>query len=175
MSTIIEYLKKSMKKSNMSASLCKWMFFAFFVIGTNQAFAQEAGGEFSMGPRFGGTTALSIKKHSNSNKSAIELIAGWNFDENVDGVSINLLWEKLAPLSGNRLAAIIGAGPGFAFGDDFRFGAAGILGLDWRISHSFNMQFDWQPTWYFVNGSDFSAINGGFTIRYVFNKKKYKN
>lgn len=138
--------------------------------------AQEAGGEFSMGPRFGGISALSIKKHASSNKSAFELIAGWNFDENVDGVAINLLWEKLAPLSGNRLAAIIGGGPGLAFGDDFRFGAAAILGLDWRVSRVVNLQFDWQPTWYFVNGNDFSAINGGFTIRYVFNRqKKEKN
>jgi hypothetical protein len=134
--------------------------------------AQEAGGEFSMGPRFGGITALSIKKHAKSNKSAFEFIAGWNFDENAEGVALNILWEKLAPLSGNRLAAIIGAGPGFVFNDDFRFGAAAILGLDWRVSRVVNLQFDWQPTWYFVNGNDFSAINGGFTIRYVFNRQK---
>jgi hypothetical protein len=163
-----------MKKSNESGLLCKSILFVCLAIITNQTIAQDAGGEFSMGPRFGGITALSIKKHSSSNKSAFELIGGWSFDENADGVAINLLWEKLAPLSGNRLAAIIGGGPGVAFSDDFRFGAAGILGLDWRISHAINLQFDWQPTWYFVNGSDFSAINGGFTIRYVLNKKKYK-
>ena len=158
--------------SGIAGSLSKGILFAFFAIITSHTIAQEAGGEFSMGPRFGGISALSIKKHSSSNKSAFELIAGWNFDENVDGVAINLLWEKLAPLSGNRLAAIIGGGPGFAFGDDFRFGAAAILGLDWRVSRVVNLQFDWQPTWYFVNGNDFSAINGGFTIRYVFNRQK---
>ena len=163
-----------MSNPGRSNSIFKWMLFACIVIASNQATAQEAGGEFSMGPRFGGITALSIKKHSYSNKSAFEMIAGWNFDKNVDGVSINLLWEKLAPLSGNRLAAMIGIGPGFAFANEFRFGAAGILGLDWRISHIINLQFDWQPTWYFVNGSDFSAVNGGVTIRYVFNRKKYK-
>ncbi|HLO79510.1 MAG TPA: hypothetical protein VK166_01045 [Chitinophagaceae bacterium] len=164
-----------MKRSNVRMIVARWFFFACLLTAANQTIAQEAGGEFSMGPRFGGTTALSMKKHSNSNKSALELIGGWNFDENVDGVSINLLWEKLAPLSGQRLAAIIGAGPGFAFGDEFRFGAAGIIGLDWRISNVVNLQFDWQPTWYFVNGSDFSAINGGFTIRYVFNRKRNKS
>jgi hypothetical protein len=163
-----------MKKSGVVGLLSKGLLIACFAIITNQTIAQEAGGEFSMGPRFGGVTALSIKKHSSSNKSAFELIGGWSFDKNVDGVAINLLWEKLAPLSGNRLAAIIGAGPGVAFSDDFRFGAAAILGLDWRISRVVNLQFDWQPTWYFVNGSDFSAVNGGFTIRYVFNRQKDK-
>ncbi len=164
-----------MKKSNLKKVFVKWFLFACLFMASKQNFAQEAGGEFSMGPRFGGTTALSIKKHSKSNLSAIEFIGGWNFDENVDGVSINLLFEKLAPLSGKRLAAIIGAGPGFAFGDEFRFGAAGIIGLDWRVSRVVNLQFDWQPTWYFVNGSDFSALNGGFTIRYVFNRQKDKS
>jgi len=163
-----------MKKRNGIKAVMKYFLMAVFAICTSQVFAQEAGGEFSMGPRFGGITALSIKKHSASNKSAMELIAGWNFDENVDGVAINLLWEKLAPLSGKRLAAIIGVGPGFAFGNDFLFGAAGIPGLDWRLTHVCNLEFDWQPTWYFVNGNDFSAINGGFTIRYVFNHNKGK-
>jgi hypothetical protein len=163
-----------MKKMNNSRLMFRCFLIAVLAIGTSQVFAQEAGGEFSMGPRFGGITALSIKKHSASNKSAIEVIAGWNFDKNVDGVAVNLLWEKLAPLSGNRLAAIIGVGPGFAFGDDFRFGAATILGIDWRITHVVNLQFDWQPTWYFVNGNDFSAVNGGVTIRYVLNHNRGK-
>jgi hypothetical protein len=164
-----------MKNMNSKKIIYQFFLLSVFSVCTNHVIAQDAGGEFSMGPRFGGITALSIKKHSNNNRSAFELIGGWNFDENVDGVAINLLWEKLAPLSGKRLAAIIGIGPGFAFGDDFRFGAAGILGLDWRVTRVINLQFDWQPTWYFVNGSDFSAINGGFTIRYVFNHNKGKN
>lgn len=162
-------------KKNTRIKYARWGIIMLFVISFFPKLqAQNAGGEFSMGPRFGGITALSVKKHAYSNKSAIELIAGWNFDEKVDGVSTNLLWEKLVPMSGNRLNAMIGAGPGFAFGDEFRFGLAAIMGFDWRVSKVVNLQFDWQPTWYFVNGSDFSALNGGLTVRYVFNKKSSK-
>jgi hypothetical protein len=150
----------------------KFTLLAVIIFASLSTMAQEPGGEKSIGPRFGGSSGLSFKSHSQKNTSAFEIIAGWNFDENVDGVSINLLWEKLAPLSGKRLAALFGIGPGFAFGDDFRFGAAGIIGFDWRTTNTINLQLDWQPTWYFTNGSDFSAINAGFTIRFVLNHKK---
>jgi hypothetical protein len=136
--------------------------------------AQEAGGEISLGPRFGGSTGLSLKKHSHSNTSAIELIGGWNFDDKVKGVNVNLLFEKLAPLSGKRLSAIFGIGPGFSFTSPFQFGAAGIIGFDWRVSNVINLQLDWQPTWYFTNGSYFTPVNAGFTLRYVLNHKKLK-
>jgi hypothetical protein len=136
--------------------------------------AQEAGGEISLGPRFGGSTGLSLKKHSHSNTFAFELIGGWNFDDKVKGVNVNLLFEKLAPLSGKRLAAIIGIGPGFSFTDPFQFGAAGIIGLDWRVSNVINLQLDWQPTWYFTNGSYFTPVNAGFTVRYVLNHRNLK-
>ena len=133
----------------------------------------QVGGEFSLGPRFGGSSGLSFKKHNASNKGAIELLAGWNFDKEVEGINFNLLFEKLAPLSGNRLNAIFGGGPGFAvFGDEFRVGFAGIAGFDYRISKFVNLQVDWQPTWYFINGSEFSPMNAGFTVRYVLNNKK---
>ena len=89
----------------------------------------------------------------------------------VEGVNMNFLWEKLVPFSGDRLGVIFGIGPGLAFLDEFRLGAAGIIGFDWRITNIVNLQVDWQPTWYFVNGSDFSPINAGFTARYVLNHK----
>jgi hypothetical protein len=143
----------------------------FMVIGA-ASYAQP-GGEWSLGPRFGGSSGLSLKKHNASNKGAFELLAGWSFDPDLEGVNFNLLYEKLAPLSGERLNAIFGAGAGVAvFGDEFRMGLAGIIGFDYRISKYLNLQVDWQPTWYFINGSDFSPLNAGFTIRYVLNHKK---
>jgi len=145
----------------------------FMVIaGTSYA---QTGGEWSLGPRFGGSSGLSLKKHSSSNKGAFELLAGWNFDKEVEGINFNLLYEKLASLSGNRLNAIFGAGAGVAvFGDEFRMGLAGIAGFDYRVSKFINLQIDWQPTWYFINGSEFSPMNAGFTIRYVLNNKKLR-
>jgi hypothetical protein len=136
--------------------------------------AQEAGGEVSLGARFGGSSGLSFKKYSKSNTSAFEVIAGWNFDNKMQGVTTTILFEKLAPLSGKRLSAIFGLGPGFNFTDPFRFGAAGIIGFDWRVSHVINIQLDLQPTWYFTNGSEFTPVNAGFTIRYVLNHPKSK-
>ncbi len=140
------------------------------IVGTANA---QVGGEISLGPRFGGSSGVSLKKHSMTNHGAFELLAGWNFDPNVEGLNFSLLYEKLAPLSGPRLSAIFGAGPGVAvFGDEFRLGLAGMIGFDFRISKVINLQIDWQPTWYFTNGSDFSPMNAGFTVRYVLNNKK---
>jgi hypothetical protein len=166
-----------MNAMQYSKVIVQWIFFLFIALGAQQGLAQgasynEAGGEVSLGPRFGGSSGLSFKKHAFNNESAFEILAGWNFDENVDGVNLNLLWEKLAPISGQRFCALFGGGPSFAFGDEFRFGVAGIIGFDWRITNVVNLQVDWQPTWYFVNGSDFSPINAGFTIRYVLNHVK---
>jgi hypothetical protein len=135
--------------------------------------AQGPGGELSIGPRFGGSSGMSFKKHSASNKGALELIAGWNFDPNVEGLNLNVLYEKLAPLTSNRLSAMFGAGAGFAvWGDEFQLGLAGIIGFDYRVTKVINLQVDWQPTWYFINGSELSPMNAGFTIRYVLNNRK---
>jgi hypothetical protein len=152
------------------------MVIAVFFMSTISLTAQAtAGGELSIGPRFGGSSGLSLKKHAASNKSAFEFLFQWSFDDEVEGFGVTALWEKLAPLSGNRLAAMFGAGPATVFGDEFRFGIGGIIGFDWRISKIINLQMDWQPTWYFVNGSDFSSVNLGFTVRYVLNHRKLRN
>ena len=63
-----------MKQINMYRLMKKLTLAFCLLMITNSLLAQEAGGEFSMGPRFGGITALSMKKHAHSNKSAIELI-----------------------------------------------------------------------------------------------------
>ncbi len=163
-----------MKQIQYSKSIIHRVIILLMAFGTQQAIAQtttakDIGGEVSLGPRLGGSSGLSFKKHSVTNTSALEVLAGWNFDENVEGVNMNFLWEKLVPFSGERLGVIFGIGPGLAFLDEFRLGAAGIIGFDWRITNIVNLQVDWQPTWYFINGSDFSPINAGFTARYVLN------
>lgn len=141
---------------------------------------KDVGGEISIGPRFGGTLAASLKKHSNYNKSALELLAqfkDFNSDEpELDGFGLTLLWEKLAPLSGStQLSAMIGGGPAFNFDDDFNMGVSGIIGLDWRLKMApITLQVDWMPTYYFVNTSTFSWSNAAVTARFVLNRKRYK-
>ena len=92
------------------------------------------GGEWSVGPRFGGSSGISLKHHSGSNKSAFELIAANSFDKQVEGFSVTALFEKLAPLNGNgQLSALFGGGINLNFKDETKFGASGILGFDWRL------------------------------------------
>lgn len=133
------------------------------------------GGEWSLGARLGGSSGVSLKHHAGSNKSAIEIIAANSFDKEVEGFSLAALFEKLAPLNGNgQLSALIGGGVNFNFKDKTKFGVSGMLGFDWRMKNiPITMQLDWMPTYFFVNDSYFSGVNGAFTIRYVLNRRKF--
>ena len=87
------------------------------------------------------------------------------------------MFEKLAPLNGNgQLSALIGGGANFNFGEDkTKFGVSGMLGFDWRLKNiPITMQLDWMPTYFFVNDSYFSGVNGAFTIRHVLNRRKFE-
>jgi hypothetical protein len=135
------------------------------------------GGEWSIGPRFGGSSGISLNKHFASNKAAFEFLAANSFDSEVKGFSIAALLEKLAPLNGNgQFSALVGGGINFNFKDETKFGVSGILGFDWRLKKlPITMQLDWMPTYYFVNERYFSGVNAAFTIRYVLNRKKFES
>lgn len=135
-------------------------------------YSQMPGGEMSIGARLGGASGVSFKKHARSNKSAIELIGSWNFNSKNDGFLLAGTFQKLAPLSGNRLSALFGAGPAVVFGDKTSAGLAGIIGFDWRVTNPINLQLDWMPTWYFIGESDFASNNVAVTVRYVLNHRK---
>ena len=140
---------------------------------------KQVGGEWSAGPRLGGAAGLSLKHHAGSNKSAIEILTAFkNFDKNedIDGFTLSALYEKLAPFTENgQFSALFGGGINMNFKNKFKFGLSGILGFDWRLKKNpLTLQVDWMPTWFFVNASYFSGINGAFTIRYVLNRKKFE-
>lgn len=149
---------------------------ALLLVAAQESFGQRKiiGGEWAIGPRFGGMSGFSLKHYGGYNKSALEFIGGWNFDKETDGFTITGLWEKLAPLSGNgQVSAVFGLGPTFRFGDDFLMGGTGIIGFDWRLKAvPVSMQVDWAPTFFFINSTRFSAINVGYTVRYIINNKK---
>jgi len=140
------------------------------------SFAQNnVGGEFSIGPRLGGSAGLSFKFHNQSNRSAIEFIAAKSFDNKIDGFTVSAMFEKLAPLSGDsRLSAVGGTGVNLNFKGVTKIGVSGILGFDWRIkSAPLTFQLDWLPTLFFINvKSTFNGVNAAFTARYVINRKK---
>jgi hypothetical protein len=143
-----------------------------------QSFAQTkvVGGEFAAGVRLGGTTALTVKKYSGHNTSALEFMAGWNFDKSIDGFNISGMWEKLAPLNASRkLNAEFGFGATAIFGDKVYFGPSGIIGFDWRLkSIPITMSFDWMPTLIVLGKTHFSGANGAFSIRWILNHRKYQ-
>lgn len=143
-----------------------------------KGYAQKkaVGGEIALGARFGGTTAMTLKRYGGNNHSAVELLAGWNFDDAVDGFNLSAMWEKLAPLTrNNKLNAEFGFGATMIFGDKFYFGPSGIIGLDWRLKTvPVTMSVDWMPTWIVVGTSRFSSVNGAFSVRWVLNRRRYQ-
>ncbi|CAG5003056.1 hypothetical protein DYBT9275_03039 [Dyadobacter sp. CECT 9275] len=156
--------------------MCKinvW-FLALVLLTGSMAQAQEKdynGGENALGIRAGGTTGITFKKFFNK-KTGLELIGGYNFDNDIKNVSMTALFEKHAPLIGDRFAAFIGAGPSYVFSGS-NFGASATLGFDMRLGKTpLNFQIDWMPSYYFTNGSHFSPDNGGLSIRYILNHKK---
>jgi len=147
---------------------------ALFLAGSLSAFAQNnspEGGESATGLRLGGSSGVTFKKYAKNDKSAFELITSYSFDPKVNTLGLTALYEKLAPLSGKRLNAQIGGGPTWIFRDT-RIGISGILGFDWRLRHvPLSMSVDWAPTFFFINRTGFSPVNGAFSVRYVLNRK----
>lgn len=151
-------MKLFLKKSPVMKRL--FMISVFALVST-VAFSQ-----WSLGARFGGVSGASLKHYSTS--SALELLAGINFDNKIDGFFVSPLFEKMASFddSGN-LNALIGPGLNFIFGDEFYFGLSGVIGVDWRIGR-IGVQVDWMPSYIFVNESHFSFSNAAFTARWFF-------
>lgn len=148
---------------------------ALFLTVSLSAFAQDSaprGGESATGLRLGGSSGVTFKKYAKNDKSAFELITSYSFDPQVNTLGLTALYEKLAPLSGKRLNAQIGGGPTWIFRDT-RIGISGILGFDWRLKHlPLSMSVDWAPTFFFINRTGFSPVNGAFSIRYVLNRPR---
>lgn len=131
-----------------------------------------SGGDNALGARIGGGTGITFK-HFNSPVSAFEFVGGWGFyDDEHKGTFISALYEKHAPLSGNKLAALVGGGPSVLFGDNTAWGISGIIGFDWRLGKTpLNLQLDWMPSWYFINDGYLNATNGALSVRYILNHR----
>jgi hypothetical protein len=152
--------------------------FLFMSFAELSAQTKTVGGEWAIGARLGNPIGMSLKKYAGSNKSALEFIASWDFDDanDIEGFMVAGLWEKLAPLSGTgQLSAEFGAGPSMVFGDKFYAGLSGIIGFDWRLqSVPVSMSVDWMPSWIFIGANEFCSFQGAFTVRYILNNRKKK-
>lgn len=144
----------------------------FLLLMTTQVNAQYTPRESMLGLRGGGSFGITYKKFFGKN-FAFESVLGNDFlSEEKPGVFVNALFEKHAPLLGDKFSALIGLGPGYHFKRK-SLGASGVIGVDWRILRApINLQVDWMPTYYFSGEKNFSPVNGAVSIRYILNRKK---
>jgi len=140
----------------------------------SSAFAQRgySGGENALGARLGGGTGVTFK-HFSSTTRALEFVGGWGlYDAEHEGMYLSALFEKHAPMAGNKLAALFGVGPTVLFGNKTTWGATGSLGFDWRLAKTpVNLQIDWMPAWYFINDGYMNLTNAAVSVRYILNHK----
>ncbi|MDF2382546.1 hypothetical protein JMG10_13770 [Nostoc ellipsosporum NOK] len=153
----------------------KLLIIVFCLLVKTDLQAQYTPKESMLGLRGGGSFGITYKKFFGKN-FAFESILGNDFlSDEKPGVFVNALFEKHAPLLGDKFSALIGLGPGYHFKRK-SVGASGVIGLDWRIMKApLNLQVDWMPTYYFSGEKNFSPVNGAVSIRYILNSRKVNN
>lgn len=117
-----------------------------------------------------GSTVPAIKsgityKRFLANDNAFEGILSFG-----DGVGICGLYEIHKPLSTQNLQWLIGFGGyvGITNGDG-KFGAAGIIGLDYKFNQiPLNITLDWKPELNIISKVGFRAEGVGFSARFTF-------
>jgi hypothetical protein len=130
-----------------------------------------ASGEAAIGGRFGGASGLTFKKFTRTT-FAIELVAVYSFDPELDEFGLTALFENHHPIISKRFSFLYGIGPAYVF-RDHRLGGSGIVGFDWRVGKTpLNFQIDWMPSFFFINDVHFSPVNGALSIRYILNNRR---
>lgn len=112
--------------------------------------------------------AISVKQYV-FNQNAFEL-NGYYWK----GGRITLLYEVNKPIDGlSGLSWYVGPGVHVSFYDSNNFdsktlmGLDAVIGLDFKVkSIPFDFSLDWQPSYDFGGGANFSGLWGGFGIRY---------
>lgn len=87
-----------------------------------------------------------------------------------DGVGVEALADLvMRPLSSEAFYYYLGFGAFGWFGDPFRLGISGELGLEYRFnSVPIAIGLDWRPSLRLINETKFLADRFGFNIRFVF-------
>jgi hypothetical protein len=90
------------------------------------------------------------------------------------GVGVEALWDFIyRPLGGEAFNWYLGGGPSVLFDDDFRLGASGEIGLEYRFNGvPLALGIDWRPTLYIVEQTSFDAGGFGLNFRYVFGRNR---
>ena len=131
-------------------------------------FAVSAGesGENALGVRFGYGGEVSYQRMLGS-YNRLEIDAGWNSKYlGVAGI-YHWVWDLSNLGPGFKWYAGIGAQVGI-HESDFALGIAGDIGIEYNFTIPLQLSLDYRPTFYLIPGTDFSASNAGFSIRYKF-------
>jgi len=82
--------------------------------------------------------------------------------------AIGLLLEKHQPLGTTGIKWLYGGGLYVAFGGERRFGAQGVLGLDYKLEAvPLNLSLDWKPELNFAKEFLFEPAAVGITARFT--------
>lgn len=115
----------------------------------------------SAGPIINNSISL---KHFINSTMAVEALLSIS-----DPTAIGILIEKHKPLFGTSLSWYKGAGAYIGFNTESKFGAQGILGLDYKFQNvPLNLSLDWKPEINIISKILFKATALGFTARFTF-------
>ncbi|MCO6357539.1 outer membrane insertion C- signal [Roseivirga pacifica] len=142
-----------------------FVFALFLFAGLSQVNAQS-----EIGVRFGDVTGGSFAVDGIIGIGEFSRVhANVSFGGN-DGVDfgVDALWDFIyRPLGEESFNWYVGAGPFLGFGDDFAFGAAGEIGLEYRFQIPLSLSIDWRPYFRIVEDTDFYAGGFGLNVRYI--------
>ncbi len=141
----------------------KFLFFAALLITgvTIQSKAQEVG--IRAGNMSGNNVAIdAVISLGNISRIHADMSFGGG------GVGLDVLWNPLnSEIGYGNFSWYAGVGPSFFFGDPFRFGIAGEIGLEYAIRDvPITIGADYRPTFVIVEDTSFDAGGFGFNIRW---------
>ncbi len=109
--------------------------------------------------------SISLKQFINST-IAVEVLLSIS-----DPTAIGILIEKHKPLLESSMSWYYGAGAYIGFNTESKFGAQGVIGLDYTFQKvPLNLSLDWKPEINLISKILFKATAIGFTARFTFEK-----
>ena len=112
------------------------------------------------------------------NNIAIDGVFGWK-DSRIhadisfgEGIGMDAVYDFVVqPINAvDNLYYYLGVGLTTLFGDEFKFGATGEVGIEYRFQNSpISLSLDYKPAIIIVETTDFLWGNFGINARYVFN------
>lgn len=90
-----------------------------------------------------------------------------------DGIGMDAVYDFVVqPINAvDNLYYYLGVGLTILFGDEFKFGAVGEVGIEYRFQNSpISLSLDYKPAIIIIETTDFLWGNFGINARYVFNK-----